>query len=421
MKPIFLFLSIPLLLPAQPSARRDRVAQVADSLRAALSESRRDFHMHPELSNREERTSRVIAEKLRALGLEVKTGVAKYGVIGLLKGGRPGPVVAMRADMDALPITETLDVPYKSKNVGVKHACGHDVHMAVALGVAETLVKLRDQVPGTVKFIFQPAEEGVPVGEVGGAPQMIQEGVLENPRAGAIFAFHASALLERGQIGFNPGPLLASSDTFTIRVKGKGVHGAYPHMGIDPMPVAAEVIQALQTIRSRRIEASQPLVLTLGRIQGGTRFNIVASEVVLDGTLRTLNEGVREQAKTLMRQILGGVAQAHGTPIELQFHDEGNPVTANDPALTNSTIPELEAVLGKGNAVKVEPQMGAEDFAYFQKRIPGVMYWLGIANKARGITAMIHTADFDADEDALVVGVKAMSNVLLDWLEKNAR
>ncbi|MDX2150362.1 MAG: amidohydrolase [Bryobacteraceae bacterium] len=406
---------------AQPAARRDRIAQTVDALRPTLVETRRDFHMYPELSNREERTSRVVAEKLRALGLDVKTGIAKYGVVALLKGGKPGPVVALRADMDALPITETLDVPYKSKNVGVKHACGHDVHMAVALGVAETLTKIRDQIPGTVKFIFQPAEEGPPPGEPGGAPQMIKEGVLDNPRPAAIFAFHASALLERGQIGYNPGPLLASSDTFTIRVKGKGVHGAYPHMGLDPMPVAAEVIQALQTIRSRRIEASQPLVLTLGRIQGGTRFNIVASEVVIDGTLRTLNEGVREQAKSLMRQILTGVGQAHGMPVELQFHDDGNPVTANDPPLTNSTLPELEAVLGKGNAVKVEPQMGAEDFSYFQKQIPGVMYWLGIANKQRGITAMIHTADFDADEDALAVGVKAMSNVLLDWLERSGR
>ncbi|MBX5495732.1 MAG: amidohydrolase, partial [Bryobacteraceae bacterium] len=250
----FLILFPLTLLTLSGQTRQDRVNQIAESLRNQLIEQRRDFHMHPELSNREERTAKVIAERLRALGFtDIRTGVARHGIVAVLKGGKPGPVVAVRTDMDALPITETLDVPYKSKNPGVKHACGHDLHMTVQLGVAEVLTKLRDQIPGTVKFIFQPAEEGAPAGETGGATQMLREGVLENPRPKAIFALHAGPHFRAGQVAYTPGPFLASSDTFTIRVVGKGVHGAYPHMGLDPIPVAAEIIQGLQTLRRRVI------------------------------------------------------------------------------------------------------------------------------------------------------------------------
>src|SRR5262245_37908122 len=279
---------------AGSTTRERAVADAAESLRARLVEQRRDFHMHPELSNREERTSRIVSERLRTLGLDVKTGVAKHGVVALLKGGKTGPVVAVRADMDALPIQETIDVPYKSQNPGVKHACGHDVHTTVQLGVAEILSKMRNEIPGTIKFVFQPAEEGPPPGEQGGASLMVKEGVLENPRPQAIFGLHVrpnvdKPVIEVGQIGYHIGAVMASSDRFTLKITGKMSHGAWPHDGIDAIVVAAECINALQTIRSRRIDTTDPLVITIGKITGGNRFNIIADKVEMEGTVRTLN------------------------------------------------------------------------------------------------------------------------------------
>ncbi|MBL8167986.1 MAG: amidohydrolase [Acidobacteria bacterium] len=397
--------------------RGEDIARAAESLRARLVETRRDFHMHPELSNREERTARVVAERLRALGLdEVKTGVGKHGVVALLKGKQPGGVVAVRADMDALPIQETLNVPYKSRNDGVKHACGHDVHMTVQLGVAEVLSKMRDQIRGTVKFIFQPAEEGVPPGEEGGAKLMIAEGCLENPRPSAIFGLHVMPNIEVGQIGVNSGPAMASSDRFAITLRGKKVHGAYPHDGIDTVVVAAECISALQSIRSRRINTQEPLVITIGSIHGGNRFNIIADEVRLEGTMRTLNEDVRAQAMAMMKQTLAGVTSAYGATYELEFGGN-NPVTYNDPALVAATLPTMKRVLGDANIITPRPQMGAEDYSLYQKVIPGFFYFLGVGNQSKGITAMIHTPEFDADENSLVIGVKVMTNVLLDYLD----
>ena len=402
-------------------SRDTALSQAAEQLRAALIAQRRDFHMHPELSNREERTARVIAEKLRALGMdEVKTGVGRHGVVALLKGKLPGEVVAVRTDMDALPIQETLDVPYKSRNDGVKHACGHDVHMTVQLGVAEVLSKMRDQIRGTIKFIFQPAEEGPPAGEKGGARLMIDEGALENPRPSAIFGLHVMPNIQVGQVGYNIGPAMASSDRFTITVRGKKVHGAYPHDGIDTVVVAAECITALQTIRSRRINTQEPLVITLGSIHGGNRFNIIADEVKMDGTMRTLSEEVRTQAIAQMKQTLQGITSAYGASYELEFVGVGNPVTYNDPKLVGATLPTLRRVLGEAHLFEPKPQMGAEDFSMYQKVIPGFFYFLGVGNKAKGITDMIHTPEFDADEDSLVIGVRTMSNVLLDYLDREA-
>jgi amidohydrolase len=404
-----------------PDASRDQqIAKSAEALRAKLIEQRRDFHMHPELSNREVRTSRVVAERLRALGLdEVKTGVGKHGVVALLKGGRPGPVVAVRADMDALPIQETNDVPYKSQNPGVKHACGHDVHTTVALGVAEVLSKMRDQIPGTIKFIFQPAEEGAPVGEEGGAELMIKEGALENPRPQAIFGLHTIGS-DVGQIEYHSGPAMASADRFAITIRGKKSHGAQPQAGIDAVVVAAECITALQTIRSRRIHPLEPLVITVGTIKGGDRSNIIADEVKMEGTMRTLNEEVRSLAQKMMRETLAGVTSAYGATFDLQF-DSPNPVTYNDPRLVEETLPTIRRIVGEANVLAPKPLMPAEDFSYYQKVIPGFFFFLGVGNKAKGLMPQWHTADFDVDEESLVVGVKVMSNVLLDYLDRNAR
>jgi amidohydrolase len=402
------------------SPRAQKIARAAESLRAQLVAQRRDFHMHPELSNREERTSRVVAERLRAIGLEdIKTGVGRYGVTALLKGAKPGPVVAVRADMDALPIQEVNDVPYKSLNPGVKHACGHDAHTTIELGVAEILSHMRDEIHGTIKFIFQPAEEGAPAGEEGGAALMIKEGALENPRPTAIFGLHVMPVIEVGQIAYNSGPAMASSDHFVITIHGKKVHGAYPHDGIDAVVVAAECVMALQTIRSRRVDTTEPLVITVGIIQGGNRFNIIADEVKLEGTVRTLSEDVRKKAQSLMRETLDGITKAYGATFEMKY-EEGAAVTYNEPALVEETLPTIRGIIGDKNLISPKPQMGAEDFSYYQKVVPGFYYFLGVGNRAKGITAQVHTPEFDLDEDSLVIGVKVMSNVLLDYLDRHS-
>jgi amidohydrolase len=402
---------------AEAPAREPRLAREAEALRAKLVEQRRDFHMHPELSNREERTARVVAERLRALGLAVQTGVAHHGVVALLEGGRPGTVVAVRADMDALPIEETLDVPYKSRTPGVKHACGHDVHTTVQLGVAEVLSKMRGEIPGTIKFIFQPAEEGPPAGEEGGAVLMIKEGVLDNPRPQAIFGLHSYAQIEAGQIGHHSGPAMASADKFVITVRGKKAHGAQPQLGVDAIVVAAECVSALQTIRSRRIDPLEPLVITIGTIQGGDRNNIIAEQVRMEGTMRTLSEGVRKRSQELMREILAQVTAAHGATFDLELL-QPIPVTYNDHALVEETLPVMRRVVGEANLIALSPFMPAEDFSEFQQVVPGFYYFLGVANRERGITAGWHTAEYDVDEESLVVGVKVMSSVILDYLER---
>ena len=390
---------------AQTATREGRIAQAAEALRPQLVAQRRDFHMHPELSNREERTSRIVAERLKSLGFDdVRTNVARHGV------------VAVRADMDALPIQETNDVPYKSRTPGVKHACGHDVHTTVGLGVAEVLSRMRAEVSGTVKFIFQPAEEGPPAGEEGGAPLMIKEGALENPRPQAIFGLHTEPNVQAGQIGYHSGAAMASSDTFNIVIRGKGAHGAQPQLGVDAVVVASECVLALQHIRSRRIDPLEPLVITVGTIQGGTRFNVIANEVKLTGTMRTHNDAVRERAIELMRETLTHVTAAYGATFELNF-EGSNPVTYNEPRLVEQMLPTIRRVVGAENALALKPFMPAEDFSYFQKVVPGFYFFLGVGNRARGITAGWHTPEFDVDEESLVVGVKVMSNVLLDYLD----
>lgn len=406
---------------AAATPERDaRITRAAEALRDKLVLQRRDFHMHPELSNREERTARVIAERLRAINgvEEVRTGIARYGLTALIRGAKPGPVIAVRADMDALPINETMDVPYRSKNAGVKHACGHDLHMTIQLGVIELLAAMKSELAGTIKFIFQPAEESPPLGERGGAIVMVEEGVLENPRPREIFGLHVTHELQAGTLGYTPGSAMASGDRFTIKIKGKKVHGAWPHQGIDATVIAAEAILALQSIRSRRIDPSEPMVLTIGSIHGGNRFNIVTDEVAMEGTVRTLDEDVRGKVHGLMKEILDGVTKAHGGGFELEFAQPGYPVTFNDPALATRSVPSLTRLFGEKAVMRTKASMGSEDFSQFQKVIPGFFYWLGVGNFQKGIKGAVHTPEFDADEDALVHGVRAMTTVVLDALER---
>jgi amidohydrolase len=397
----------------------ERIRKETDAIQARLIETRREFARHPELSNREVWTGKFIAERLRQLGFEdIRTGVAGNGVVAVLKGGKPGPVVAWRADMDGLPIQDTRDTPYKSQNAGVKHACGHDAHMAIALGVAEVLGKLKADLPGTVKFIFQPAEEGAPEGEAGGAALMIKEGALENPKPQAIFGLHIWAQAPSGKIHYSVGSALASADAFQVAIKGKGVHAAIPHLGVDPIVIAAQCITSLQTIRSRRTDPFEPVVLTFGSIHGGNRDNIIPDAVTMLGTVRTLNEQTREQVRTMMRQTLTGCTAASGAQFELKWGPTEYPVTNNDSELTRGNLAGLQRVMGADNVVLSRPTMGAEDFSFYQKVIPGFFWFLGTANTARGITGAHHTPQFDVDEDVLALGVRAAAAQLTDYLHR---
>ena len=417
MTPLSQLLAVSLIAQtlAVPAPTRAAIDNAARELQPKIVEIRRDIHRHPELGFREKRTAALVADRLKALGYEVQTGVGVTGVVGVLKGGRPGPVVAVRADMDALPIPELIDVPYKSTVPNVKHACGHDAHTAIALGVAEMFSRMRADIPGTIKFLFQPAEEGDPDGGRTGALRMLDDKAFENPAPAAIFGLHVMPTLEAGQLGANIGPAMASSDRYTITITGKKTHGAYPHTGIDPVPIAAQVIMALQTIPSRQIDAQKPTVVTVGIIQGGNRFNIVADEVSLTGTVRSLDTEGPSIVKGKMEAIVKGITSSFGAAYALKY-EEGAPVTFNDPALARASLPALEAVVGAANLRTPPPQMGAEDFAYFQQRVPGFYFFLGVANPKKNITAMIHTEHFDIDEDALAIGMRAMATAVLDYL-----
>jgi amidohydrolase len=413
-----MILATALLAAAGAAAPDEAIRAATEKMTPRLVDTRRDIHMHPELGNRETRTGALVAERLRALGLEVRHPVAHTGVVGVLQGGRPGPVLALRADLDALPIQERNDVPYKSRNDGVKHACGHDAHTTIVLGTAEVLAGLRAQLPGTVVFVFQPAEEGSPEGEEGGAPLMIKEGVLESPKVDAMYGLHMDPQVDVGEVGWSIGPIFASSDRFVIEVQGRKTHGAYPHTGLDPVPVAAELVQALQLVVSRQIDAQEPKVLTIGSIHGGNRFNIVADQVTLEGTIRALEPAVRKTLKERIARTVEGVAAAHGTTAALRWVGEGNGATINDAALTRASVPSLERVYGKARVREVRPQMGAEDFASFAERVPALYVKMGARNQAKGITAMIHTEDFDLDEAVLPLGVRALSTMAWDFLAR---
>jgi amidohydrolase len=417
-----LILAILVAASAWGQDRAARIAQLADALSPWLVECRRDIHMHPELGNQEERTGKLIAERLRALGYtELRTNVAGHGVIAVLRGGKPGPVVAWRADMDALPIDESnFNVPYRSTVKGVKHACGHDAHTTVALGLADLLMKMKAEVPGTIVFIFQPAEEGGLRVPLWGARLMIQEGAMKNPAPQAIFAFHVSSSVPVGHLSYTENSASAASDYIDIHIQGKRAHGAYPYQGIDAVAVASQCIMSLQTIRSRRIPVSKQAIFSLGTIHGGDRRNVIADRVSLGGTVRTFDEPVRVEYEKMIRQTLEGCTSAMGATFELEYR-RGYDSMNNDPALIRAALPALEKALGSGKVVAAEAGMTAEDFSYFQKLVPGAMFNLGVRNEARGIRAGLHTAEFDIDETALTVGVKAGATILMDYLERNAK
>jgi len=412
-------------LPAAAQTALDaRIDQAVERIAPGIVELRHRLHQDPELSNREVKTAELVAAHLRPLGLIVKTGIAKTGVTALLKGGKPGPLIAVRADMDALPVTEQTDLPFKStkrdsfqgQEVGVAHACGHDIHTSVQLGVVSVLAGLRDEIPGSILFIFQPAEEGPPAGERGGADLMLEEGVF-SAGAGkpvAIFALHSFPELQVGQVGYNPGPTMAAVDQFVAKVRGKQAHGAYPHLSVDPVVIAAQAILALQTIRSRNLSPFEPSVVTVGIVRGGERFNIIPEEVHLEGTVRTYDEGVRAEVERRMREILDGVTRAAGGTFDLEYKKNA-PATVNDPALTEKVRPLLERAAGAGNVKLVEPSMGGEDFAYFANEVPGFFFRLGIV-KPGTTSGGLHTPTFRADDSAVPAGIRTMSRLLVDFL-----
>jgi amidohydrolase len=402
-----------------------RIEQETAKVTPAITDIRHRIHQNPELSNREEKTAALVADYLRKLGLEVRTGVARHGVVALLKGGRPGPVVAVRADMDALPVTEQNDLPFASKvratylgqDVGVMHACGHDIHTAVQLGVASVLASMKADLPGTVKFIFQPAEEGPPPGEEGGAQLMVKEGALQNPRPAAIFGLHAFSEMAVGEVGYSEGPALSAADTWEVKITGRQSHGARPELSIDPIVTAAQFVQALQTIRSRTMSGHEPGVVTIGSIHGGQRHNIIPAEVVLTGTIRTFRMEMSKLAEARLRAILKGVTEANGATGELVRYERGAPATINDTALTSATLPALERAVGKGRVTRIPPAMGSEDFSFFANEVPGFFYRLGQV-KPGTTSGDHHTPTFLADDGAIPVGIKAMSYIVYDYLAR---
>ena len=413
---------LPIAQPLRAQQFDRRIAEAVERIMPQIVEIRHRIHQNPELGNREFETARLIAQHLRELGFEVDTGIAHTGVVGVLRGGRPGPVVAVRADMDALPVTEVTDLPFLSvkrtiylgQDVGVMHACGHDVHVAVQLGVASVLASMQDAIPGTVKLIFQPAEEGPPEGEEGGAELMVREGVLTDPRPEVIFGLHTFARMDVGTLGYTPGPALAAVDHFRIDIKGRQAHGASPHLSVDPVVMASQVIMALQTIRSRNLSPLEPSVVTVGIVRGGTRFNIIPAEVHLEGTVRTYSEEVRDIIERRMREILAGITAAAGGTFELDY-DRGTPATINDRALTARMVPTLARIVGAGNVREIEPTMGGEDFAYFANEIPGFYFRLG--QVAPGTTSGDHhTPTYRADDSMIPIGIRAMAGLVLDYL-----
>jgi amidohydrolase len=420
--------TVPATAGAQPAASplAREIDRRAPQLEAKAIAWRRDIHQHPELSNREVRTSKLVADHLRSLGIEVRTGVAKTGVVGILRGGRPGLVVALRADMDALPVAEEVDVPFKStvrttylgQEVGVMHACGHDAHVAILRATAELLAGMRTQLPGTVTFLFQPAEESPPPGEEGGAALMIKEGALENPKVDAVFGLHVFPY-EVGTMHYRPGALMASSDRFEIVVHGRQTHGALPWNGIDPNVVAAQIILGLQTITSRQVDlAESPAVVTVGRVSGGVRYNIVPDSTVLEGTVRTFSEDMRSSIHERIKRTAESIAASAGATAKVDIARYTG-VTFNDVALTERMAPTLKRVAGTDKVAVAKQTTTAEDFALYEQKVPGMFFFLGITPKGQDASKVApnHSPRFFVDEAALVPGIRAMASLAVDYLQ----
>ncbi|ALN94263.1 MULTISPECIES: M20 family metallopeptidase [Lysobacter] len=419
--------ALPLAAAAQ-SGERPEVASAAAKVKADVVTWRRDFHEHPELSNREERTSAKVVEHLRKLGLKPRTGIARHGVVAIIEGGKPGPKIALRADMDALPVTEQVDLPFASKatatfrgeTVGVMHACGHDAHTSILLGIADALVAMKKDLPGQVMLVFQPAEEGAPANEEGGASLMLKDGLFKDYKPEAMFGLHVFSTLPAGQLGVRQGPLMAASDRFSIKIKGRQTHGSAPWAGVDPIVAAADVIGSAQTIVSRRTNiAKLPAVVTFGAIKGGIRYNIIPDEVEMVGTIRTFDEGMRQAIFKDLKNVAEHVSLAHGAHAESQVPDQdGNPVTYNDPALTARMLPSLKAVAGDKNVIEMPLVMGAEDFSYYAKEVPAMFFFVGATEPGvdPSTAPSNHSPKFKLDESSLDVGLRAMLQVTLDYL-----
>jgi amidohydrolase len=420
-------------LYAQTNAKlSNKIDQQAKELEPKIIEWRRYFHEHPELSNREVKTSTRIADQLKALGLEVQYPVAKTGVVALLKGAKPGPVVALRADMDALPVTERNSLPFASKatdnfggqQTGVMHACGHDAHMSILLAVAEILTKNKAELKGTVKFIFQPAEEGVPAAEMpAGAELMVKEGVLENPKVDAIFGLHIQSLLPSGQLAYRAGGLMAAVDGVDIKVIGQGAHGATPWDSIDPVVISSQIIQGLQTIVSRQTELTKAgAVITIGSIHGGIRRNIIPESVMLEGTIRTFDDDMQKKVHEKIKLTAEKIAESAGAKAKVDIQIM-YPATINDVALTDKMVPSLIRAAGKENVVVTQPVTMAEDFSFYQRKVPGFFFFLGAYPKEMNLKVQPthHTADFMIDEKSMITGVKALVNLTIDYMEMSSK
>ena len=411
---------------AQNVALAVRIAQLSAQEESKVIAWRRDLHEHPELGNEETRTAGIIAAHLKKLGLEVQTGVARTGVVGILRGGKPGPVVALRADMDGLPIKESNDLPFASKAtatylgqpVGVMHACGHDTHVAMLMGAAEVLSQVKKDLPGTVKFIFQPAEEGSLPGVEGGAKLMVKEGVLDKPKVDAVFGIHINAQTEIGNLAYRSGGIMASSDRFTIKVSGKGAHGAYPWNSVDPVVTAAQIILGLQTIVSRQVKLiDNAAVVTVGTLNAGVRYNVIPPDVEMSGTIRALDVDVQKQIWASIRRIATNIAESAGATAEVTI-DPYVPVTSNNAALTARMLPTLQAVAGAGHVREIKAVTGAEDFSFYQEKVPGLFLFVGGMTKGQdpATTADHHTAGFRIDEGGLTLGVKTLATLAADYL-----
>ena len=404
-----------------------------DKIEQKVIDWRHDFHQNPELGNRETRTAAIVAKHLQSLGIEVKTGMAVTGVIGILKGDKPGPVIALRADMDALPVTETNDLPFASKVVttyngketGVMHACGHDGHTAILMGVAEVLSGMKKELKGTVKFIFQPAEEGAPKGEEGGAELMVKEGVLENPKVDVVFGLHMDALIEVGKISYHPGGAMAAVGDFRITVKGKPSHGSQPWLSVDPIVVSAEIINNLQTIVSRNVNLTEnPAVVSVGAIEGGNRSNIISPQVVMLGTVRTFTAEDEKMVFDRIRQIAEKTAEAAGASAVVELpYSVHYPVTFNNIELTNAMIPSLQKSAGVENVLLKPAKTGSEDFSFYAQKVPGLFFFLGGMPKGKDPKTVgpHHTPEFMIEDSSFKTGVVAFCNLVFDYADLNKK